>query len=86
MVSAKFLALIRRLVIIVLLTTGLGTFITGILLYMAPSGPAYLNIGGLIADKRAIGDLHTWFGFIASGTLVLHLYLNNRALLRYLKP
>ncbi len=76
---------IRKITAIILFVSAIFVIVSGILLYSAPSGRGSGEAIALGLTKDTWIDLHVWSGFIASGCLVVHLYMNRRPLIRYMK-
>ncbi len=76
---------IRQVSVIIMFITGILTVLSGILLFGMPEGPGSGESVALGISKDGWILIHEWAGFIASGMLVIHLYLNRRPLIRYFK-
>ncbi|RLE64949.1 MAG: hypothetical protein DRJ38_04600 [Thermoprotei archaeon] len=80
----KAILAIRIIVVILLLILGTLSALTGVILYTAPRGSGESAIAfGL--PKRNWSTLHTYLSFGATGVAVVHLYINWRALIYYIK-
>jgi len=80
----KTILVVRIIVAALLLTLGVLSVLTGIILYTAPRGSGE-TVAAFGITKSDWSTLHTYFSFGAAGTAVVHLYINWRALIYYLK-
>lgn len=71
---------VRQIATIVMFMAAVIVVFTGIVLYTLPEGTKRTELG-----KDLLLNIHTYAGFIASGMLVIHVYLNRRPLTRYFK-
>ncbi len=71
---------LRQIITVLLFIFAFAVIITGIILYFLPSGP---HSGSEL--KETLVKVHPILGFIATGILLLHLYMNRRPLKRYFK-
>ncbi|WP_297465184.1 translation initiation factor IF-2 N-terminal domain-containing protein [Thermococcus sp.] len=80
-------ALLRGVVDLLLLIVFVGIAVTGIGLYLAPSGRIAESIGWtfLGMDKEALTNVHTYLGFIMIGLVGVHLVVGFRSMLVMLK-
>ena len=69
---------IRGIISLLLLIVGIGVFFTGIGLYLAPHGrhSAYWTFMGI--PKYKLEQYHTILGFVMSGLIIVHLWLNRK--------
>ncbi len=79
--------LLKTISDILLLSGLLFMSITGIGLYLAPTGKVARLTGWtwLGLDKHTLGEVHAYFGFTMICVALLHLYLNWKPLLSLLK-
>ena len=54
--------------------------LTGLLLYVAPSGPRSGRLALLFLTKEQWGDLHFWIGLLAVAITLMHIAIDWRAL------
>ncbi len=68
---------IRQATVIIMFFSAIVTIVTGMIMYMR----------GVRASEELfnVPTLHAWTGFITAGMLIIHLYLNRRPLMRYIK-
>ena len=80
-------ALLRGVVDLLLLIVFVGIAVTGIGLYLAPSGRIAGSIGWtfLGMDKEALTNVHTYLGFIMIGLVGVHLAVGFRSMFVMLK-
>ena len=80
-------ALLRGVVDLLLLIVFVGIAVTGIGLYLAPSGRIAESIGWtfLGMDKDTLTNVHTYLGFIMIGLVGVHLAVGFRSMLVMLK-
>ncbi len=80
-------ALVRSIIDLLLTVTFVVLAITGIGLYLAPSGRIAnsLNWTFLGLDKETLTLIHTYFGFIMIGLVAVHLIIGFRSMLVMLK-
>ncbi len=78
------LLLARKISVILLVTLGLLTLISGMLLETMPRGPGSGYATALGIHKDTWTDIHVYAGFAAAGAAVVHVYSNYRALLYHL--
>ncbi len=76
---------IRQISAIIMLIAGILIIISGIVLFGIPEGPGSGEAAAIGISKNTWIALYQWTGFIASGILVIHLYLNRRPVIRYFK-
>ena len=69
----KTILVIRIIVAALLLTLGVLSVLTGIILYTAPRGSGE-TVAAFGITKSDWSTLHTYFSFGAAGTAVVHLY------------
>ncbi|NPA75322.1 MAG: DUF4405 domain-containing protein [Euryarchaeota archaeon] len=72
---------VRQITIIIMFIGAVIAIITGIIMYMRGVDAR----GGADPFRLSIATIHAWAGFIAAGMLIIHLYLNRRPLVRYIK-
>jgi len=74
---------LRILITLSLLFLGALVAVSGVILYFAPAGKA----GGvpIVPKKRQLISVHSYSGFIVIGLAIIHLILNRRPLIAYLK-
>ncbi|WP_461862808.1 DUF4405 domain-containing protein [Thermococcus sp.] len=80
-------ALVRSIIDLLLTVTFVVLAITGIGLYLAPSGRIAnsLNWTFLGLDKETLTLIHTYFGFIMIGLVAVHLIIEFRSMLVMLR-
>ena len=80
-------ALLRGVVDLLLLIVFVGIAVTGISLYLAPSGRIAESIGWtfLGMDKEALTNVHTYLGFIMIGLVGVHLLIGFKSMWVMLK-
>ena len=81
---ANIILLARRITVILLVSLGFLTLISGFLLETMPRGPGsgYATALGLTKDLWT--DIHVYAGFAAAGAAIVHVYTNYRGLLYHL--
>lgn len=80
----KFITYVRMIIALIILISGILTFITGVLLYTAPAGRGgQIELLGLA--KNDWRTLHSYFAFTLAGFSITHIYLNFNAIARYFK-
>jgi len=80
----KAILRLRQIIVILLLITGLITVISGIALFLAPSGPGSNERIILGLRKYKWTNLHTYISFVTTGLAIMHISINWRALKYYL--
>ncbi len=78
------LLLARKVSVILLVTLGFITLVSGMLLETMPRGPGSGYATALGIHKNTWIDIHVYAGFAAAGAAVVHVYTNYRALLYHL--
>ena len=76
---------LRTATVVMLAIFGLLTLLTGMILATAPSGPGSGRAIALGLTKSEWNTIHEIVGFIAAGAAVLHVYVNQRALIFHFK-
>ena len=78
---ANVLLLARKISVILLVTLGFVTLVSGMLLETMPRGPGSGYATALGLHKNTWTEIHVYAGFAAAGAAVVHVYSNYRALL-----
>ena len=78
------LLMARKISVILLVTLGALTLVSGILLETMPKGPGSGYATALGLRKETWTDIHVYAGFAAAGAAVVHVYSNYRALFYHL--
>ena len=76
----RYDAYVRRATVILLVIFGVALLFSSFLLYIAPEG---LRGGSAVAfrlDKRTWADIHSYLGFTIAGTLIIHAFVNWKAI------
>ncbi len=83
----KNIVKIRAILSSSLLITFIVTLFTGLGLYLSPSGriAREINWSFLGFDKLQLENIHTLFGFIMSGLIIIHLFINYKIFLSEIK-
>ncbi|ASJ00589.1 DUF4405 domain-containing protein [Thermococcus gorgonarius] len=83
----KASALLRGIIDFLLLITFVVIGVTGIGLYLAPSGRIAESIGWtfLGLDKETLTAIHTYFGFVMIGLVALHLIIGFKSMVTMLR-
>ncbi|RLG47673.1 MAG: hypothetical protein DRO00_01690 [Thermoproteota archaeon] len=76
---------LRISVTLSLLFLGVLVAISGVILYFAPSGKGSGGVIMVDLTKRRWISIHDYSGFIMIGLVPIHVFLNRRPLLAYLK-
>jgi len=74
----------RRATVIALVTLGLVTLISGMLLETAPEGPGSGEAVALGLAKDTWTAIHVYASFAAAGAAIVHAYTNYRGILYHL--
>ncbi|AEC51475.1 hypothetical protein PNA2_0558 [Pyrococcus sp. NA2] len=83
----KASALLRGIIDLLLLVVFIVIGITGIGLYLAPSGRIAESIGWTFLgfDKDTLTEVHTYFGFVMIGLVALHLLIGFKSMVTMLR-
>ena len=76
---------LRMLVTLSLLFLGVPEAVSGVILYFSPAGRGSGPTLGEFSRRHLMTLIHSYLGFILIGLALLHVTLNRRALLAYLR-
>jgi len=74
----------RRATVIILVSLGFFTLVSGMLLETAPEGPGSGEAIALGITKDTWTTIHVYASFIAAGAAIVHAYTNYRGILYHL--